>query len=327
MDGRRNRAVEGQLEEDRSMSYTRQTFTRTAAAFVITLLAFSTSVAGIYRHDVPEKKYLQLGRQKQFDCVGQLAKVDSAGRFTLGASCVLVGERCVLSAAHCFIDNDFRADTLDTMIDGKKAQMIFNSPINYRVTDFSKKYVAFGKRRIKVKRGIIYPAYLDSLTKGSCDLVLLELEQAVTGIKPAEMSCTFDELHNDVTGVGYGASGRADKLESVDLHNKKIAGQSVVDSLGGLEIESHQTQLFCEFAAPNDKTAMHVCRPLEYIVAGGDSGGGLFRQTEAGWELIGICSGGGVNLPLLLNRRSYYGQSMSWTRVSAFTDWIAERMK
>jgi secreted trypsin-like serine protease len=309
------------------MSYPRQAFTRKAAAFAATLLAFSTSIAGIYRHDVPEKKYLQLGRQKQFDCVGQLAKADSAGRITLGASCVLVGDRYVLSAAHCFIDNDFRADTLDTLIDGKKAQMVFNSPINYRVTDFSKRYVAFGKRRIKVKRGIIYPAYLDSLTRGSCDLALLELEQAVTAIKPAKMSRTFDELHGDVTGVGYGASGRADELESVYLHNRKIAGQSVVDSLGGPEIESHQTQLFCEFVAPGDQAAMHTCRPLEYICSGGDSGGGLFRQTEAGWELIGICSGGDVNLPLLLSRKSYYGQSMSWTRVSTFVSWIEDQMK
>jgi secreted trypsin-like serine protease len=295
--------------------------------FGLALLLFSTSIAGIIRHDVPEKKYLQLGKQKQFDCVGQLAKADSAGRFTFGASCVLVGERYVLSAAHCFIDNDFRTDTLDTMIDGKKAQMIFNSPINYRVTDFSDRYVAFGKRRIKVKRGIIHPAYLDSLTKGACDLVLLELEQAVNGIKPAKMSRAFDELHSDVTGVGYGASGRADKLESVALQNKKIAGQSVVDSLGGPEIEGHQTLLFCEFVAPNDKTAMHICRPLEYVCAGGDSGGGLFRQTEAGWVLIGICSGGGVNLPLLLSTKSYYGQSMSWTRVSTLTSWIEEQMK
>ena len=294
---------------------------------MVTLLAFSTSVAGIIRHDVPEKEYLKLGGQKQFDCVGQLARVDTTGHVVPGASCVLVGQRYVLSAAHCFIDNDFKADTLDTLIDGKKAQMIFNSPTNSRVTDFSKLYVTFGKRRIKVKRGIIYPAYLDSLTKGSCDLALLELERAVTAIRPAKISCIFDELHSDVTGVGYGASGRADKPESVKLEHKKIAGQSVVDSLGGPEFESHQTLLFCEFVAPNDETGIHVPRPLEYTTAGGDSGGGLFRQEGNGWRLIGICSGGGVDLPLLLKTRSYYGQTMSWTRVSAFTDWIAEQMK
>jgi secreted trypsin-like serine protease len=308
------------------MSYSGQTLMRTIRALGLASLAFSISVAGIIRHDVPEKKYLQLGKQKQFGCVGEIASTadtSSRGR----GSCVLIAEKYVLSAAHCFIDNDFKADTLDTLIDGKKAQMIFNSPINFRVTDFSKMYATFGKRRIKVRSGIIYPAYLDSLTKGSCDLALLELEQAVAAIKPAKMSCTFDELHSDVTGVGYGASGRADKLEAVQLYHKKIAGQSVVDSLGGPEFESHQTLLFCEFVAPNDKTGIHVPRPLEYITSGGDSGGGLFRQEGNGWELIGICSGGGVNLSLLLNTKSYYGQSMSWTRVSAFTGWIAAQMK
>jgi hypothetical protein len=181
----------------------------------LVFLVFLTFVSGIIRHDVPEKKYLQLGKQKQFDCVGQLARVDTTGHVVLGASCVLIGQRYVLSAAHCFIDTDTRADTLDTMIDGKKAQMISYIQYNPRVTDFSRLYASFGKRRIKVKRGIIHPDYLDSLTKGSCDLALLELEQAVKGIKPAKMSYTFDELHSDVTGVGYGATGRADDLESV----------------------------------------------------------------------------------------------------------------
>jgi secreted trypsin-like serine protease len=303
------------------MSYSRQTSTGAATAFAITLLAFSTSVAGIIRHDVPEKKYLELGKQKQFACVGQI----SGGS---GGSCVLVSERYVLSAAHCFIDTDKRADTLDTVIDGKKAQMVLYVPGNPRVTDFSKVYATFNGRRFRAKRGTIHPAYLDSLTKGSCDIALLELEQPVTSIGPAKMSSTFDELHSDVTGVGYGASGRADKPESVKLEHKKIAGQSVVDSLGGPEFGNHATLLFCRFVSPDNKTGPHVSRPLEYICGGGDSGGGLFRQVGDDWELIGICGGGGGGIDLqVLMTTGYYGQKMSWTRLAPLMGWIAEQMK
>ena len=303
------------------MSYSGQTLMRTIRALGLASLAFSISVAGIIRHDVPEKKYLQMGKQRQFACVGEIGGGS-------GGSGVLVSEKYVLSAAHCFIDTDTRADTVDTLIDGKKAQMVFYAPTNSRVTDFSKVHVTFGKRRIKVKRGIIHPAYLDSLTRGSCDLALLELEQAVTTIKPAKRSCTFDDLHSDVTGVGYGASGRADKPESVKLEHKKIAGQSVVDSLGGPEFGAYKTLLFCWFVSPDNKNGPHVSRPLEYICGGGDSGGGLFRQVGNDWELIGICGGGGsgVDLQILLTT-GYYGQKMSWTRVSPFIGWIGEQTK
>jgi secreted trypsin-like serine protease len=311
------------------MSYTRQKFTRTAAAFVITLLAFSTSVAGIIRHDVPEKKYLKLGKQKQFDCVGQLARVDTTGHVVPGASCVLVGQRYVLSAAHCFIDVDTKPDTFDTVLNGKKAHCVMYVQSNRRVTDFTKLYATFHGRKFKMKRGIVHPSYLDSLTKCPCDIALIELEQPVTSIEPAKMSYTFDELHSGVTGVGYGESGRADKPESVKLEHKKIAGESVVDSVGGPEFENHATLLFCQFVSPNDTTGKHVARPLEYTPGAGDSGGGLFRQRGNGWELVGICSGEGtvgVDLERLVTT-GYYGKMISWTRLSAFTGWIAAQMK
>ena len=300
------------------MVCSKQASTRATGTLGLAFLVFLAFVSGIIRHDVPERKYLQLGKQKQFACVGQIS----------GGSCVLVSEKYVLSAAHCFIDTDTRADTLDTLIDGKKAQMVFYVPVNPRVTDFSKVYATFNGRSIKAKRGIIHPAYLDSLTKGSCDIALIELEQPVRSIGPAKLSSTFDELHSDVTGVGYGASGRADKPESVKLEHKKIAGQSVVDSLGGPEFDDHQTLLFCQFVSPDNKTGMHVARPLEYICGGGDSGGGLFRQKGKAWELVGICGGGGSGIDLQqFMKTGYYGQTMSWTRVSLFTSWIEKQMR
>jgi secreted trypsin-like serine protease len=310
------------------MSYSEQTLMRTIRALGLAFLAFSISVAGIIRHDVPEKKYLQLGKQKQFGCVGEIASTadtNSRGR----GSCVLIGEKYVLSAAHCFIDVDTKPDTFDTVLNGKIAHCVMYVQSNRRVTDFTKVYATFHGRKFKVKRGIVHPSYLDSLTKCPCDIALIELEQPVTSIEPAKMSRTFDELHSDVTGVGYGESGRADKPESVKMEHKKIAGESVVDSVGGPEFENHATLLFCQFVSPNDTTGKHVARPLEYTPGAGDSGGGLFRQRGNGWELVGICSGEGTvgfDLERLVTT-GYYGKAVSWTRLSAFTGWIAAQMK
>ena len=63
--------------------------------------------------------------------------------------------------------------------------------------------------------------------------------------------------------------------------------------------------------------------PLEYMCGGGDSGGGLFRQTQGKWELIGICSGADIDVEQLM-KTGYYGQQMHWTHVSLFADWIRQ---
>jgi hypothetical protein len=59
--GWRNRIEQG---------YSRHTSTRTVTTLGFALLVFVASVSGIIRHDVPETKYLELGTQKEFDCVG-----------------------------------------------------------------------------------------------------------------------------------------------------------------------------------------------------------------------------------------------------------------
>jgi len=62
-------------------------------------------------------------------------------------------------------------------------------------------------------------------------------------------------------------------------------------------------------------------RNLEYMVNGGDSGGGLFMNNYNGWELVGICSGGGMELQQF-QKTGYYGHILQWTRVSVYKDWI-----
>jgi hypothetical protein len=171
----------------------------------------------------------------------------------------------------------------------------------------------------------LHPRYLDSLTKGSCDIALLELEQPVTNITPANLNKGFDELHSKVVGVGYGYTGTGDKHELVKTSNKKIAGENEIDSLAGSTILGNATELLCDFDHPVRKDCNKMGsaqpRPLEYMCVGGDSGGGLFRYRSGGWELVGITGGLQTDIDQFL-ASAYYGQIMIWTRVSAFTNWI-----
>lgn len=285
------------------------------------VLAFLIFFSGIIRDDVNEKNYLSLATEKQFDCVGRTYKDTSA----IG-SCVLISDRFVLSAAHVFIDSDTRPDTME--FNGKITVHYIN--YNRRVTDVTKLYLMFNGQKVKVKNLLLHPNYLDSLTKGSCDMALLELEEPLKNITPAKVNTAFDELNSNVVGVGYGASGPANRPDLVSLQNKKIAGENVIDSIGGKKYLGLETILVCDFDHPtrNDcnKSGSPIPRPLEYICSGGDSGGGLFRQKNNTWELIGICSGSSVNINQLM-KTGYYGQTMEWTRVSLFTNWLSVQTK
>lgn len=279
-------------------------------------MIFLTFFSGIIRHDVYEKAYLELAAKKQFDCVGQLFK-DTSAR----GSCVLISDRFVLSAAHVFIESDTRPDTMQ--INGNT--VVAYVSYNQRMTDVSEVSLEFNGQKATVKNIWLHPSYLDSLTKGSCDLAILELEQPVQNITPAKVNTAFDESGSLVVGVGYGASGPADRPELIDPYNKKIAGQNVVDSIGGPKYLEYETLLICDFDHPTQKDVNKLGsptpRPLEYICAGGDSGGGLFRTKDNKWELIGICSSSNTDIDQLM-KTGYYGQMMEWSRVSVFTDWI-----
>ena len=284
-------------------------------------LSFIIFFSGITRHDVNEDKYLKLAQEKQFDCVGQIY-TDTTAR----GSCVLISERFVLSAAHVFIDNDTKVDTIQ--INGKS--IVSFRQINGRTTAVHNLFVVFKGQRVRVKRLIIHPYYLDSLTKGSCDIALLELETPCTAITPANLNIRFNEINSNVVGVGFGASGPADRPDLVALNNKKIAGENVVDSITGPQYLGFETILMCDFDHSNrkdcNKMGSSTPRPLEYICSGGDSGGGLFSKKGKGWELIGICSGSNVDFGQFM-KTYYYGQTMAWTRVSAFTNWVTNEMK
>jgi hypothetical protein len=281
------------------------------------LCIYTVAGAGIYRHDRKESDYTDLGAQPQFSCVGQIMHQGE-----MHGSCVLIGKKYVLSAAHVFILADHREVTTT----GNGQTLTMNEPYNRHIGNADEYAVVFNGKQYKCKTLTVYPRYLDTITKDGLDIALLELEEPVTGITPATISTGYNELHADVTGVGWGVYGRADKPGEIVMGEpKKLGGENVIDSIGGYVLDNRPTAMFCDFDHPTDTTCNKLGsaapRNLEYICGGGDSGGGLFRQTKTGWELVGICHGSALNVNQLI-KTGYYGQVMSWMRVSVFADWI-----
>lgn len=287
-------------------------------------LLFTLSVlyapAGIYRHDVVKKEYTDLGASPEFDCVGRVLKTGEKG----DASCVLISEKYLVTAAHVVILTKTKPE--EHNMNGVKMTVyktVSSEP--GKPEDFT---FRFKGKDYRAKRIMIHPAYLAEDTKGNCDIALVELTERVAGVKPAVPNNNSEwALHKKVTGVGYGASGPANKPQDVTARLEKIAGENTIDSVGGYRFNGTPTLLMADMDHPDNSSCnkMGAAKPceLEYMLGGGDSGGGLFCQVDGEWRLVGISAGTNTDIQVLLTT-GYYGQTMSWTNITPFLTWMKE---
>ncbi|MXV14063.1 trypsin-like serine protease [Hufsiella ginkgonis] len=283
--------------------------------FFGSILTGIVSFAGIMRDDAEEAGYRKLAAEHQFDCVGKLFNGDR-----MIGSCVLIGKRKVLSAAHVMMEyTSFRQDTMKM----GNSTVVLNVPTSSSPVEAAKCHARFGDRDYAVKLIRIHPDY--GKNPSSADLAFIGLAAEVTKVKPARLNTTPDELGAAVVGVGYGASGFSSKPAEVTQSRKKLAGQNMVDSLGGRLLNGNRTTLICDFDSPLEPSWNRIGSakplPLEYICSGGDSGGGLFRKGRKGWELVGLCHNSESGISTLLTQ-GYYGLLMEWTRISVYHHWI-----
>jgi hypothetical protein len=299
-----------------------------AIVIICSIINAASALGGVYRHDVPVKKYRELAAQPQFDCVGEvLSRKGAVSGYQNNGSCVFIGGRYVLSAAHIFIEAEAMQDTMHR--NGQVITLYKN--VDPHVGDIAQYYFRF-KGKIYAGRALtIHPVYLSEATKGECDLAIIELMEDVAGVAPAMLNRDPDEAGSVYTGVGYGASGKASEPEHVGSRHERIAGENTIDSLGGYVLNGRPTKMYSDFDHPSNTACNHTgsATPLsmEYVTAGGDSGGGCFRKDSKGkWLLIGIGPGGGTDIGILF-KTGYYGQMMDWRRVSVFYDWIQQTTK
>ncbi len=147
--------------------------------------------------------------------------------------------------------------------------------------------------------------------------MLIALADRVTGISPAGMCTKNPAMGDTATMVGYGALRPSDMLSGNIGIGTRTAAQNIIDSLGDVQGSGTALYLYADFYAHEPQRFRSL--PLEGMINGGDSGGGLFIKEKGVYKLAGIASGSHT---VLSSEKGYDGSIMSWCNVAAYYSWI-----
>ena len=281
------------------------------------------SQAGTIRDDVADSFYTSLAQQSVYDSVGFLTW--SIGSIGYIASGTLIAPDWVLTAGHVVGGTNNSGAGVSGMTFG-----------------MGPTYNGIDGTGISATRWIPYGGWSSSggnLWAG-LDLGLVHLSQAITDVTPAQIDFNTSLLGLVGTSVGYGRSGTG--LTGMNTNpGTKRAGQNVIDARGGmlttmgdgslLDLDGiSPTVLFYDFDKPavSVLSSMGSTAPvaLEYLIGGGDSGGGLFIDVGGVTKLVGVTSFL-ASLPDPLDTtgpNGDYGDLAGVVSVQSFGNWIYE---
>ncbi|MCL2072329.1 MAG: trypsin-like serine protease [Marinilabiliaceae bacterium] len=285
--------------------------------FLFFILFCSQVFSVIIRHDKKIEKYTEYANQPKFNCVGYFSAENGNG-----GTFVLISPIHILTAAHSFIDYDTEEEIIE--IDNKTVT-VYN-PYNERIDSIEKYIFNLNGKILNGKKLILHPNYfIDSEEDPDFDIAIIELEESVNDVVFPTLYDKFDEQEKIGTFVGFGASGFGNTIVT-ELLNLKIAGNNVIDSIGGALYLDNYCKLFADFDDPEkitpNKLGDSSPLELEFGTGGGDSGGPLFFESDNDQLfIVGILTGGGLTSENIEKFRMY-GQINEWTRISTFKKWI-----
>lgn len=241
----------------------------------------STHAATI-RDDRPDSAYRNLAGSSEYQSVGIFANAD--GYTGCG---ILIAPDWVLTAAHLFLG----AGSGSFTINGS----------------------TYASSQL-----IIHPDWRSANVLAGSDFGLVHLNTPVNSLTPARLYTGSAESGSVGTFVGFGLTGTG--LTGANrFDNQKRAFQNVMDGDFGLP----SLLLGSDFDNPHNAADSHFgdATPLdlEGVVAGGDSGGGVFGTFNGQSYLVGVVS---VVVSIDGSSDSDYGDMTGFGRVSSFTSWI-----
>lgn len=173
------------------------------------------------------------------------------------------------------------------------------------VKDCSEVKIILNGKTIKIKKVIVKKEF-EGLMKDN-DIAVCESEELMELEFYPELYDKDDEMGKLCSICGFGLTGNG-FTGAVIVDHKKRAGSNIVDNIS-------DDMIFCTMNRPSSKSTV-----LEYCIASGDSGGGLFiDQKLAGINSIVLASDKKPN--------SNYGDESGHTRISKYKKWIEDSIK
>lgn len=262
-------------------------------AIAITLAA-TTSIAqvaqaGTIRHDVDDSYYRN--EANFFPSVGYFGAENSSTSW--GCSGTLIAPSYMLTATHCVTDDNNQFLTSGTFWVGGNPYFVtagaYNSAFSYQ-----------------------------NIFAGN-DIAVVQLANSVFNVDSAALYFDTNEDLQAGTYVGFGATGNGITGFDFNTAGTKRAGQNIIGV--GSRLANYgvgDNLLVSDFDDPRMANDDPLTQPLflEYQLAPGDSGGGLFIDGK----VAGIHS---FITSLFDNSHdASYGDFSASTRVSSFTSWI-----
>ena len=245
--------------------------------------------AGTIRHDRADSNYTSLAAS--YPAVGALTWPGYI------CSATLIAENWILTAGHCLDATGLSA-----------------SDWSFNLTDSG------GGTHVGAER-FIYSGWGGDLEDGT-DIALLRLATNETTVAPAAINTNTSEVGRTAAHVGYGVTGTG-LTGYVDPAGTKRAGNNVVD-LDGSSVSGYNDKvLFEDFdsgSAGDSWSGSATQLDLEYLIAPGDSGGGMFMNFGSGDVLTGVHS---FIAAVDSNLDADYGDIAGSTRVSSYASWIS----